>query len=104
MDEFEGLMKLGMCFEVEELKIQRFLIEVGKCLIEDEILVKHGFLVEEWFLSEVGFLEDWSFLLKQGFLLEEGKLKPKNQLKWRNLIQNIIQTLSYPILSYLNLS
>ena len=98
MDEFEGLMKLGMCFEVEELKIQRFLIEVGKCLIEDEILVEDGFLVE------VGFLEDWSFLLKQGFLLEEGKLKPKNQLKWRNLIQNIIQTLSYPILSYLILS
>ena len=52
MDEFEGLMKLGMCFEVEELKIQRFLIEVGKCLIEDEILVEDGFLVE------VGFLED----------------------------------------------
>ena len=52
MDEFEGLKKLGMCFKVEELKMQSFLIEVGKCLIEDEILVNNGFLVE------VGFLED----------------------------------------------
>ena len=44
MDEFEGLMKLGMCFEVEELKIQSFLVEVGKGLNEG-FLNKEGFLI-----------------------------------------------------------
>ena len=74
MDEFEGLMKLGMCFEVEELKIQSFLVEVGKGLNEG-FLNKEGFLINVGVLIEDGFLDEWSFLLKQGFLCEEEELK-----------------------------
>ena len=58
MDEFEGLKRLGRCFEVQELKMQSFLIEVGKCQREDGILVELGFLVKMGFLVELGFLED----------------------------------------------
>ena len=78
MDEFEGLMKLGMCFEVEELKIQSFLVEVGKCLHEG------GFLIDEGFLMEDGFLEEQGFLLQEGFLLEIGKLS-QGFLLWFDL-------------------
>ena len=55
MDEFEELMKLGRCFKVEELKIQSFLVEVGKGLHE-------GFLNEEGFLINVGVLIEDGFL------------------------------------------
>ena len=55
MDEFEGLLKLGMCFKVEELKIQSFLVEVGNGLNE-------GFLNEEGFLINVGVLIEDGFL------------------------------------------
>ncbi|MBT0984534.1 hypothetical protein KJ032_26175 [Salmonella enterica subsp. enterica serovar Typhimurium] len=51
MDEFEGLMKLGRRFKVEELKIQSFLVEVGKGLNEG-FLINVGVLIEDGFLDE----------------------------------------------------
>ena len=56
MDEFEELVKLGRRFKVEELKIQSFLVEVGKCLHEEGFLIDEGFLINEGFLIEDGFL------------------------------------------------
>lgn len=55
MDEFEGLMKLGRRFKVEELKIQSFLVEEGNGL-------------DEGFLNELGFLINVGVLIEDGFL------------------------------------
>ena len=56
MDEFEELVKLGRRFKVEELKIQSFLVEVGKGLHEG-FLNEEGFLINGGVLAKDGFLE-----------------------------------------------